>query len=243
MPTDTLAFVPARSGSRGLPGKNLRPFLGRPLLEWSLEVAEKCDSVIRSVLTSDSDLYLRHTDAFSKAVGLKRPAELAENDTPMSAVTSHVAKSQHDITPEYILLLDPTSPFRNPSEIENALWLLRERSEFAGAVSISQPDFNMRWVGVQKDPDDAITRAFAGGSQYASRQQVPPLWRMNGTFYIWRTEFARQISDPWLEQGLHLGIETPEERAFSIDTLREFEIAETLVRMGLIDWEIAPNAL
>ena len=240
MPADTLAFVPARSGSRGLPGKNLRPFLGRPLLEWSLEVAERCDSVIRSVLTSDSDLYLQHTNAFSKAVGLKRPAELAKDDTPMSAVTSHVAKSQEDLPTEFILLLDPTSPFRNPSEIEKALLLLRERHEFVGAVSISQPDFNMRWVGVEKGPEEAITRAFAGGNQYVSRQQVPPLWRMNGTFYIWRTEFAKRISDPWLERGPHLGIETPEERAFSIDTLKEFELAEALVRMGLIDWEVGP---
>lgn len=238
MVVDTLAVVPARGGSKGLAGKNIRPFLGRPLIDWSLEVGELCPSVKRTVLTSDSEDYLERAHHFSKAVPLLRPAALAQDHSPMSGVIAHATRAEADDDIVFVLLLDPTSPIRNPSEIEDALDQLRENPHFVGAASMSQPEFNMRWVGVELDDHKAIRRAFPGGSGYASRQEVPPLWRMNGTFYIWRASLAKDLSDPWLEKGPHLGIETPEERAFSIDTLREFEIAEIMLKSGLIDWEV-----
>ncbi len=238
MVADTLAVVPARGGSKGLAGKNIRPFLSRPLMDWSLEVGELCPSVKKTILTSDNKDYLERATHFSKAVPLLRPSELAQDNSPMSAVIAHATRSAADEDIEFVLLLDPTSPIRNPSEIEGALDQLRKNPHFVGGASMSQPEFNMRWVGVELADQKAIRRAFPGGSSYASRQEVPPLWRLNGTFYIWRTSLAKDLSDPWLEKGPHLGIETPDDRAFSIDTLKEFEIAETLLKSGLIDWEV-----
>lgn len=235
---DTIVVVPARGGSKGLPGKNLRPFLGKPLIDWSLLAAEMCPSVSTSILSSDNLEYRERAQFFPKAHPLERPAEYATDSAPMSGVISHAARSFSSLEFEFVLLLDPTSPIRNPDEIEDALTKLRNRPEAVGAVSISEPDFNARWVGVEIDGSGSLSRAFPGGSGYASRQEVPRLWRMNGTFYIWRKHFALDISDPWLEKGLHLGIETPEERAFSIDTKREFEIAEILVQSGLVDWKV-----
>lgn len=235
---DTVAIVPARRGSKGFPGKNLEPFLGRPLIDWSLVVAESCSSVGLSLLSSDSDEYRRRAQFFPKARPLERPAEYATDSAPMSVVISHATKSVDASDYEFVLLLDPTSPLRNPDEIEGALRKLRKQPDAVGAVSISEPDFNARWVGVEIDDAGNLARAFPGGSSYVSRQQVPPLWRMNGAFYIWRSSFAMEISDPWLEKGPHLGIETPESRSFSIDTQREFEVAETLVLSGLVDWKV-----
>ena len=240
MAGDTIALVPARSGSKGFPGKNVEPFLGLPLLDWSLKAGEMIPSVRTTVLSSDSEEYRDRTQHFSKAVGLIRPVELSLDYSPMSGVISHAAQAFRDKGAEFLLLLDPTSPIRNPSEIEKVLDTLRKSPQFVGAVSISVPHFNLRWVGVSKDSSGQITRGFPEGARFTSRQQVPPIWRMNGTFYIWRFSYALTITDPWLEGGPHLGIEIPEERAFSIDTKREFNMAQILVKSGLLEWEMAP---
>lgn len=240
MAADTLALVPARSGSKGFPGKNIQPFLGRPLLDWSLQAGELIQSVSTTVLSSDSPQYLERAQYFSKAVSLERPTELSSDHSPMSGVISHAAQTFDSERIQFLLLLDPTSPVRNPSEIENVLDRLRQEPEFVGAVSISEPHFNMRWVGVSQDKSGAITRGFSEGQNFTSRQQVPRLWRMNGTFYIWRFDYAKIMTDPWLEGGLHLGVEIPEERAFSIDTELEFKLAQVVAGSGLIEWEMAP---
>lgn len=240
MAGDTIALVPARSGSKGFPGKNIEPFLGRPLLDWSLEAGELMPSVSTTVLSSDSPKYLERAQLFSKAVSLVRPRELSLDHSPMSGVIAHAAQAVTDGEAKFLLLLDPTSPVRNPSEIESALNRLRSSPELVGAVSISEPHFNMRWVGVSQDQSGEITRSFLEGQHFTARQQVPRMWRMNGTFYIWRLDYAKVISDPWLEGGPHLGIEIPEERAFSIDTEVEFKSAEVMLRSGLVDWEMVP---
>lgn len=236
--SDAIAVVPARAGSKGLPGKNLRPFLGRPLLDWSLLVAELCPSIGVTILSSDSEDYRTRANNFSKAEALARPSELATDNAPMSGVIAHATQTQRSRDFEFVVLLDPTSPIRNPQEVEDAIDDLRKAPDAVGAVSISEPEFNLRWVGVDRGPSGHIKRAFDGGSSYASRQEVPRLWRMNGTFYIWRKSFALELSDPWLEKGPHLGIDTPEERAFSIDTQSEFDSAEVLISSGLISWEV-----
>jgi CMP-N,N'-diacetyllegionaminic acid synthase len=239
---DAIAIVPARSGSKGLSGKNIRPFLGRPLLDWSLLVAERCQSIGTTVLSSDSEDFLTRAIHFPKAKGIVRPAHLADDHSPMSGVIAHATAAVSELQFDYVVLLDPTSPFRNPSEVEAALDNLRQSPSASGVVSVSQPHFNMRWVGVDLDEGGEIKRAFPGGGNYVARQYVPPLWRMNGTFYIWRRGAAENLQDPWLEQGRYLGAETPEERAFSIDTLEEFTLAETLAQAGLVEWEVDPFA-
>lgn len=240
MTFDAIAIVPARSGSKGLRGKNIRPFLGRPLLDWSLLVAERCQSIGTTVLSSDSKDFLARATHFPKAKGVVRPSHLADDHSPMSGVIAHATAELTEIKFDYVVLLDPTSPFRNPSEVEGALDKLRQSPSASGVVSVSQPHFNMRWVGVDLDRSGEIHRAFPGGGNYVARQYVPPLWRMNGAFYIWRREAAETLQDPWLEQGRYLGVETPEGRAFSIDTLEEFNVAETLAQAGLVDWEVDP---
>ena len=81
-----------------------------------------------------------------------------------------------------------------------------------------------------------MTDLIEDGSKFDRRQQVPPVYRINGSLYIWRTEFVRRQKDSWRQSDQHLIYETPEARAMSIDSIEEFCRAEVLVRSGLISF-------
>ena len=233
-------IIPARGGSTGLPGKNGRPLMDRPLLAHSVACAERIDGVRRILLTTDDpDLAAIGKQARAWVPEL-RPADLARDDTAMVDVIRHCVTllSSADAQPaDLICLLDPTSPLRDPSVISGTARELAGQRALDGAISISIPAFNPLWVGVERAPDGEIRRhpLLVGVSGvYTRRQDVPPYWRINGSFYLWRTPFAASISADWLDQGRFLGVQTPELLSHSIDTLDDFRLVEALLQAGVV---------
>jgi N-acylneuraminate cytidylyltransferase len=231
-----LAIVPARGGSKGLPGKNLRPLAGLPLIGHSLRAAALLPSVTRCIVSTDSAEIASVARSLGGDVPFLRPAELAADDTPMAPVLRHalgVVEAQ-DGPYEYVVLLDPTSPAREPAEIESALSLLAVRPEWDGVVSVSAPTFHPLWVGVRPGPDGSIERYFADGTGVTRRQELDRYLRINGNFYVWRAAFVRRMDTSWLDEGVHGMVEIPESRAFAIDYLYEFQVLEALVAQGVV---------
>jgi CMP-N,N'-diacetyllegionaminic acid synthase len=117
-----LALIPARGGSKGVPGKNLAPVAGKPLVAWTLEAALASRSIAETVVSTDSDEIAAVARSLGAAV-LERPAELARDDTPMQAVIDHArTRLPHDL----FVLLQPTSPLRRPEHVDGAVDLLVE---------------------------------------------------------------------------------------------------------------------
>ena len=227
-----LFVIPARSGSTGLPGKNIRKFHGRPLMLWTLELAAKFLDIADIVVSSDSDEYLSIASEWREVVLRKRPDRLATSETPMSLVIQdacHHVVNQRKVSYEWVVLLDVTNPLRTYEDVRLAIENLDAAcSAVSGVVSISRPHFNPAWVTVSMDSGGAITRWNKAGSAFTGRQQAPELFRMNGVFYCWRFEIARNLVDPWLEQGNYLGVEVDDHRGISIDTDIDFKVAEML---------------
>jgi CMP-N-acetylneuraminic acid synthetase len=144
---------------------------------------------------------------------------------------------------EYLLLLDPTSPGREPKDISEALSELEASPNADGILGVSQPDFNPIWHCVV-EKDGWMTDLFEEGPGYDHRQDVPPVYRIHGSLYIWRTEFVRAHGNAWRTTGKHLIYETPEFRSLSFDTFEEFERANTLVESGFINlpWMIKSHS-
>src|SRR5918999_4032681 len=123
-----LALVPARGGSKGIPGKNLRLLGGRTLIEYAAAAARDSGVVDRAVLTTDSE----EIAAIGRRAGLDvpflRPASLAADDTPMQPVVEHAlaALAEDGFVPDIVLLLQPTSPLRTPDHLRRAVAALRE---------------------------------------------------------------------------------------------------------------------
>jgi CMP-N,N'-diacetyllegionaminic acid synthase len=234
-----LAVVPARGGSKGLPGKNLRPLAGVPLIGYSLRAAGLVPSITRCVVSTDSAQIASVASELGADIPFRRPAELAADETPMAPVLRHAlvtVEAQERARYDFVVLLDPTSPARDPADVQTALDLLRGRVDWDGVVSVSAPTFQPVWVGVRPaaDDPDRLERYFADGVGVTRRQQLPRYLRINGNFYVWRAEFVRRMQTSWFDEGIHGMVEIPESRAFAIDYLYEFELLEALVAQGLV---------
>ena len=231
----TVAVVPARGGSRGLPGKNVRPLLGRPLLAHSLACAALVPSISRVVVSTDDPAIAAVAVGEGGEVPFLRPAELARDDTPMAAVVRHAVEWLTSVgaVPDHVVLLDPTSPVRDPAMIERAIAQLAGDPSLDGIVSISQPTFRPSWVGVTP-VGDRLQRVSPEGAGVTRRQDAAPFWRINGNFYVWRTSFAARLATSWFDEGVHAGFEIPERYAFSIDDRFEFDVVEAVLEKGLV---------
>ncbi|MBI3319053.1 MAG: acylneuraminate cytidylyltransferase family protein [Candidatus Omnitrophica bacterium] len=232
-----LAVIPARGGSKGLPGKNVRPFAGLPLVAHSILYAKLCPEIDRCIVSTDSPEVAEVARRYGGEAPFLRPAEMAQDDSPLWPALRHAlaqVEQPDGVRYDTLLLLDPTSPAREPSDVSGALHRLQARPDADGVIGVSQPDFNPIWHCVV-ERDGWMVDFSDAGARYERRQEVPPVYRINGSLYLWRAAFVRTTSDgSWRERGKHLLYEIPEGRAMSIDTAQQFERAELLVRHGLI---------
>ncbi len=238
-----LCVIPARGGSKGLPGKNIRPLAGLPLIAHSIRCAKLCPEIAATVVSTDSEEIAAVARAHGGEVPFLRPPELAQDRTPMLPVLQHAlraaeARSGHPYAA--LLLMDPTSPGRLPSDVARAVALLEEDPRADGVVGVSRPEFNPYWHCVVES-GGYLAPLMPGAAKYARRQDLPEVFRINATLYLWRRDYLLAASDSWMGGSLRL-LEVPEARAIHIDDLDEFERADLLVRHGLVKfpWLEAP---
>jgi len=188
-----LAIVPARGGSKGVPGKNVRKLAGRTLLDYTAHAARDSGVIDRIVLSTDSDDI---ADAGTRAgleVPFMRPSSLAQDDTPMLPVIQHALETvaADGWTPDVVVLLQPTSPLRRASHVRDAVnTLLQENAD--SVVTVVElprhlsPDYVMRI-------EDGVLRPFlAEGASVTRRQDARPAYSRDGTVYAcWRTTIEK----------------------------------------------------
>jgi CMP-N-acetylneuraminic acid synthetase len=114
---EVLGLIPARGGSRGIPRKNLAPLAGKSLIAWTVEAAHGAEKLTRVVVSTDDD----EIAGVAEADVLHRPAELAEDETPMIDVVRHAID---ELSPDVVVVLQPTSPLRRSEHIDGAVLLL-----------------------------------------------------------------------------------------------------------------------
>jgi CMP-N,N'-diacetyllegionaminic acid synthase len=231
-----LAVIPARGGSKGLPGKNLRMLAGLPLIAHSLRCAALCPAISRTIVSTDSLEIASVAREHGGDVPFLRPAELADDTTPMWPVLRHAlaaVEAEEGRLYDALVLLDPTSPGRFPEEIANGVTRVMDTPGADGLVAVSRPEFNPLWLCVV-EKHGWMGDLYDGASGFARRQDVPTVYRINAALYIWRAGFVRREAVDWLSRGHHLLFEMPDSRSIHIDDADEFARAEALVAAGLI---------
>lgn len=194
-----LALIPARSGSKGIPGKNLRTLGGKTLIQHAVDCAYAARV---SKVAVSSDIYL-HTSTFTNGVGhqsihLARPPDLAQDDTPMVAVVRHVLEQIPGPDDQVIVLLQPTQPFRTPAHVQAAIALLRE-TQADSVVSVVElpkthhPEFQIVKAGgrlfLYESPNAWSWQQLLLPQR---RQDVDPTYIRDGTVYaFWRQTVSR----------------------------------------------------
>jgi N-acylneuraminate cytidylyltransferase len=217
-----------------LPGKNVQPLAGLPLLVHSLRLGELCAEIARTVVSTDSEEIARTAAAFGGEVPFLRPPELARDETPMLPVLRHALEELDPEGERYelLLLLDPTSPGRLPEDVARAHELLREAPEADGVVSVSEPPFNPLWHAVV-ERDGFMEPLHEEARTFTRRQDVPRVLRINAALYLFRTSFLRTETEAW-QNGRHLALEIPDLRAFHIDSEEDLRLAEAVLAAGLV---------
>jgi CMP-N,N'-diacetyllegionaminic acid synthase len=223
-----LGLIPARSGSKGIPGKNELPLAGRTLVERATAAALESSVLDTVVLTTDSDAIA----ALGRAAGadvLQRPAELALDDTPMSAVLTHALSELEREGRRYdaVALLQPTQPLRTPDHIRAAVRLLEENPTASSVVSVvAIPSHYAPEYALRLD-NERLVPYLPAGAERTRRQDVEPAYSRDGTIYLTRAEFARR-GDLYGDECRPLLIEADE--SINLDSPADWQRAETRLR-------------
>ncbi|MDY0147963.1 MAG: acylneuraminate cytidylyltransferase family protein [Halothiobacillus sp.] len=218
-----LALIPARGGSKGLPGKNIRPLKGRPLIGWSIEAARASRYVSRIVVSSDDEEILAVARDQGAETPFRRPASLAGDDTPSMDVVLHALDQLAGF--EWIVLLQPTSPLRLALDIDAAIEQCLKTAA-PSCVSVCEAPASPWWMFQVGDQGEM--RSFLPPDQRpVRRQDLPDLYALNGAVYVAKTEWLRKSLSFLTEETVAYVM--PSERSVDIDTLFDFHLAECLL--------------
>lgn len=232
-PCDVLVVIPARGGSKGLPGKNIRPLGDLPLLGWTAEALRQSNlREARCVLSTDDDAIAETGRACGLAVPFLRPASLASDTASSLDVVLHALDwlaEEHHETPSFILLLQPTSPFRPPTAINRAWEMLQDDAELDAIIGTKSIHRNLNTLFLP-DGHGHIHPVSSEDSRGTRRQDAPGLVTPNGALYLVRTQSLRESSSffPAATAALPMNAIA----SLDIDDAIDWDIAEAVQRLS-----------
>lgn len=238
-----IAIIPARSGSKGIARKNVREFLGKPLLAWTIESARASDVLSRVIVSTDDPEIARIGSACGAEAPFLRPPELALDHTPTAPVVRHAIewiKDHRQQVPDGVMVLEPTSPGRRPFHIHEAAALL-EASLAESVASISEvPHHYAPSKALERRSDGTIIGAWGVRvrDMVHRRQELPVHYALNGLIFACKT--ALVMEDPptlWGERVM--GYRVDPAYAVDIDRPEDWAAAEAALRSLLISDECA----
>jgi CMP-N-acetylneuraminic acid synthetase len=223
-----IAIIPARGGSKGIPNKNIAPLCGRPLIEHSIEVALQSSNIDHIIVSSDSEQILSVAKKFSeKVIPILRPSALATDTSATESAVAHTIDhlTNLGISIDYIVLLQPTSPFRKSEFINESISLIRS-SQAGSLISVSQPiqhphDFLFN--------DNGSIKYICRDEHSFRRQDFKTAQFINGSIYITKHEFFVRTGKIYSIDDCLL-YEMPVEYSIDIDTPFDLMLCEAVMR-------------
>lgn len=216
-----LAIIPARGGSKGVPGKNIKRFAGKPLIGWTIEAALNSRYIDRVIVSTDDIEIARVAEQFNVPIPYIRDKKYA---TDQAEASLPVLEAIENI-PGYdqIILLQPTSPLRDTSDIDTAIELFEEYRPYS-VVSVTPNAKPFEWL-LTMNQDNIISSMT--DKITSSRQQSQPLYAFNGALYIVSTaDFVKH--QKFISKDSY-GYTMPPEKSIDIDTTFDFDLAEYLM--------------
>ena len=222
------AFIFARSGSKGVPGKNIRSFAGKPLTAWSIEQALAVKSIDEVIVSTDSEEIASIALAYGAKIPFIRPKDLATDDSPEWLSWRHALGSIQDIRgalPELMVSIPTTSPLRLPDDIQGSIdeFLAHDCDAVITTTEAhNNPYFNMIKLKENNEAELVINPNLL----LAGRQKAPKVYNMTTVAYVVRPEFV--LNHNSIFEGRVRAVNIPVERSIDIDTVFDFNIAEYL---------------
>lgn len=223
-----LAIIPARGGSKGVPKKNIKLLNGIPLLAYTLQEAKKSKYINRLVVSTDDEEIANVSRAFNAEVPYLRPKELSTDTSSTRDCVIHMInylKEKENYLPDYLCLLQCTSPLRTCEDIDGAIEKLL-LTKFDGIISVCEAEVNPYWTNVFEE--DKLKYFIEEGKNIIRRQDLPKIYRYNGAIYIIKTDIF--LKKKTFESDNVTGYVMSAENSIDIDTITDFKIAEILMK-------------
>ncbi len=226
-----LCVIPARAGSKGLPGKNVKILSGKPLIAYSIEQARASRHIDRVIVSTESRKIAGIARKYGAEVPFMRPKKLATDDCSIIDVLLHATawmEKKEKYKFDILVLLHATAPLRSVEDIDNSIKLLVDKNAdnvFSVAEAHRNPYFNM--VEVHKDGTVRLVKE--GG--FVTRQSAPRAYDMNASVYVWWKNILKEKKSVFLK-GAHIYV-MPRERSVDIDDYLDFKTVEMILKEGI----------
>lgn len=227
-----LGLVPARGGSKGVPRKNIAPCGGRPLLAWTAKAAQGSELLARTILSSDDQIIMDLAREWGVEVLFKRPAELAQDDTPALPVINHAVEWmewEEGFQADVIVLLQPTSPLRLARHIDEAVQMLLDDPGADSVVSVTEVPHNYAPGSIMVAEGNRLVPWMHQNETSNLRQYKPKFLARNGAaIYAFRRECLLQKGSIFGDRIL--GYRMNLEDSIDVDTSLDLKICDMLLR-------------
>ena len=220
-----IAIIPARGGSKRLPGKNLLEIAGKPLIAWTIEAALKSGVFDRVIVSTDSEEIAQKAIESGAEVPFLRPAELSGDQSSTVEVLNHTLKELESPQKPYTHLacLQPTSPLRKADDIIQAVNLLEEK-EADAIISVCKNEHSPLWSNTL--PEDRNMKGFlADNIQKTPSQELPEYYRLNGALYLCNIQRFIDEQTLYLSSNIYAQVMS-RKNSIDIDDEVDFDLAQ-----------------
>ncbi|MEJ5377185.1 MAG: acylneuraminate cytidylyltransferase family protein [bacterium] len=231
-----LGVIPARGGSRGIPLKNIRPLLGKPLILYTIEAAKKAKGMDACLVSTDSQEIARISQEAGAWVPFLRPAELATDESPTWCTLMHAILYYEQISGcmvDSVVTLQPTTPLRLPEDIEGAIRTFKEAQPQADSLISACEADHMHPLTLYRRDGPWLRPFLPGENHTRRRQEWEKIYWRNGAVYISKRDLVMEGHRVVGDQPLLY--EMPSIRSVSIDTEEDLELAELRLRYSAPD--------
>ena len=225
-----LGLIPARGGSKGVPHKNRKKLLGKPLLAYTIEAAKNATAIDRLVFSSEDAHLQQLARNYGAEVPFSRPAHLAQDHSGSLEVVQHALQTLEKQGQHYdaVCLLQVTNPFRTTALIDTAIAKFKQSHTDALVSVVKVPhEYNPHWV-FKAGPNDRLQLATADKEIIKRRQDLPDAFIRDGAIYITKTEVVLKQNSLY-GQSLAYVLSDPD-RHVNIDTIEDWHKAEALAQ-------------
>lgn len=226
---DFLAIIPARSGSKRLPHKNIKELNGEPLISYTIKAALKSKYITQTVVTTDCEKIKAIANKYGASTPFLRPTELAQDETSSIDVVLHCInyyKEKLNQEFNYVILLQPTSPLRDEIDLDNAIEYLIEKNADA-VISVCEMEHNPIWSNIL---DKSCSMENFLDEEYINKrtQDLPKYYRINGATYICKVDKLISEKRLLIKENIY-AYKMTQEHSIDIDTELDFILAKTIL--------------
>lgn len=224
-----LALIPARGGSKRLPGKNIKCLAGKPLIAWSIDFARAQDEIDDVIVSTDSQDIAEVARKFGADVPWLRPASLASDTASSVDVVKHALNELQNAGRqfEYLVLMQPTTPFRDPAMLQEAL-IKCHASGGAPVVAFCNAKTHPSWC-FWRTAGGEMVRSGDRGADVTRSQDLPPAYQISGSLYVVGVERFLQ-EETFFSHDMQAVISTKRVYDCDIDDEIDWHLAEALGR-------------